>query len=77
MTNESPGFQPEWISQGEHMPADAQAILKADHETRRMFTGAGLDVDRLMVDMIRTAAEFNSVARLDLSESTQGVRSDG
>jgi hypothetical protein len=75
MTNESPGYIPQWIA-GEHLPADAQAILRADHDARQVFAGA-IDVDRFMTEMIHVQREFNSLARLDLSESAQGVRSDG
>lgn len=77
MTNESPGFEPQWISQGEHPPADAQAILRDNSEAKRLMVGAGLDLDRFAAEIIRARAEWSSIAALDLSESTQGVRSDG
>lgn len=77
MTNESPGYVPEWVSHGEHLPADTQAILRDNSRAQRLMRDAGLDLDYFAADIVRQYAAVNSLARLDLSESTQGVRSDG
>ena len=76
MTNESPGFEPQWIAHGEHLPADAQAILRDNSEAQKVMRRAGLDMDYFAAEIIRARAEWSSIAALDVEESrrSQGDR---
>lgn len=76
MANESPGFEPQWVSHGEHLPADAQAILREDSVARPLMTGIGIDLDRFAAEIIRARADVNSIAALDEAEHrrAQGAR---
>lgn len=65
MTNESPGYRPEWISHhGEALPADAQAILRDNSEAQRLLRDAGLDMSLFAANI----AEANSLVRLALED---------
>ena len=60
MTNESPGYVPQWIT-GEVLPVDAQHALRSP-EAKRVLDKAAIDFDRFAAEMVRVRAEFNAHA---------------